>query len=69
MLNYWKILSVLLADFAETLTLCEKCPYSEFFWSIFSRVPTEYGDILRICPYSVRMQENTDLKNPEYGRF
>ena len=25
------------------VTLLEKCPYSEFFWSIFSPIPTEYG--------------------------
>ena len=24
-------------------SLREKCPCSEFFWSIFSRIPTEYG--------------------------
>ena len=26
--------------------LREKCPYLEFFWSVFSRVWTEYGEIL-----------------------
>ena len=25
------------------ITLCEKCPYSEFFCSVFSRVQSEYG--------------------------
>ena len=33
-----------------------------FFWSLFSRIRTEYGKMLRISPYSVRMQENTDQK-------
>ena len=47
----------------------EKCPYSEFVWSVFSRIRTEYGEILRISPYSVRMRENTDRKNSEYGHF
>ena len=28
----------------------------------FSRIRTEYGEILRISPYSVRMRENTDQK-------
>ena len=28
-----------------TLTLCKKCPYSEFFLSVFSRIRTEYGEI------------------------
>ena len=23
----------------------EKCPYSELFWSVFSCIPTEYGDV------------------------
>ena len=32
------------------------------FWSVFSRTWTEYGEILRISPYSVRMRENTDQK-------
>ena len=31
-------------------SLREKCPYSEFFWSVFSRIWT-------ISPYSVRMRE------------
>ena len=33
-----------------------------FFWSIPSRIWTEYGKILRISPYSVQMRENTDQK-------
>ena len=32
------------------------------FWSVFSRIQTEYGKILRISPYSVQMRENTDRK-------
>ena len=47
----------------------KKCPYSEFFWSVFSRIWTEYGDLLRISSYSVRMREKTDYKNFEYGQF
>ena len=41
----------------------------KFVWSVFSRIRTEYGEILRISPYSVRMRENTDRKNSEYGHF
>ena len=33
-----------------------------FFWSVFSRIRTEYGEILRISTYSVRMREKTDQK-------
>ena len=51
------------------LALREKSPYSELFWSAFSCIRTEYGEILRICPYLVRMWENADQNNSEYGRF
>ena len=47
----------------------EKRPYLEFFWSVLSRIWTEYGEILRISPYSIRIRENTDQKNSEYGHF
>ena len=36
-------------------TLREKCPNTEFFWSVFSHIRT-------ISPYSVRKRENTDQK-------
>ena len=49
--------------------LCDKCPHSELFWSVFSRIWTEYGEILRISPCSIRMRENTDQNNSEYGHF
>ena len=50
-------------------TLRENCPYLGFFWSAFSRIRTEYGEILRISSYSFRMRENTDQKNSEYEHF
>ena len=40
--------------------LHKMCPYSELFWSVSSRIWTEYGEILHISSYSVRMRENTD---------
>ena len=49
--------------------LREKCPYSELFWSVFSRIRTEYGKIQHISPYSVQIRENTDQNNSEYGYF
>ena len=49
--------------------LCEKCPYSEFFWSVFSRIRTEYGETRSISPYSVQMRGNKDQKKSEYGHF
>ena len=42
---------------------------SEFFWSVFSRIRTEYGEILCISPYSTGILENTDHKNSEYWHF
>ena len=50
-------------------TLRKKCLYSELFWSAFSRIQTEYGETLHISPYSVRMRENVDQSNSEYGLF
>ena len=47
----------------------KKCLYSELFWPVFFRIWTEYGDILRISPYSVQMRENTDHNNSKYGHF
>ena len=46
-------------------SLRKKCPYSEFFWSKFSRICTEYRDIQNISPYSILKQENTDQENSE----
>ena len=41
------------------LALREKCPITEFFWSVFSRIRTEYGDLRSKF---VQMRENTDQK-------
>ena len=58
----WKITTI-------SFTLREKCPYSEIFWSALSQ--SKCGKIrsrkLRISAYSVRMRENTNQKNSEYG--
>ena len=54
---------------ALCITLCEKCPYSEISWSVISRIRAEYGETLRISPYSVWMRENADQNNFEYGQF
>ena len=50
-------------------SLREKCSYSEFFWSVFSRIRTEYREILHIILYSVQIQENVDQKMSKYGHF
>ena len=33
--------------------LRKKCLYLKLFWSLFSRIWTEYGDIRSFSPYSV----------------
>ena len=44
---------------------CVKCVQIwSFFWSVFSRIRTEYGEIRNISPYSVQMRESTDQKKP-----
>ena len=42
-----------------------------FFWSVFSRIRNEYGEILRISPYSVRIRVNTEQKKLRisFGHF
>ena len=33
-----------------------------YFWSVFTCIRTEYGDLRSISAYSLRIQENTDQK-------
>ena len=42
-------------------SLREKCLYSELHWSIFSRIWTEYGEILQ----SFRIQSECEKFGPE----
>ena len=51
------------------ISLRKMFSYSELFWSAFSRIRTEYGEIRSISPYSVQMGENADQNNPKYGHF
>ena len=65
-------LRVTLSDFYRwdhECSLRKKCPYSELFWSAFSIIRTEYGEILCISPYSVRLRENAEQINSKYGHF
>ena len=50
-------------------SLREKCLCSELFWSVFSRIRTEYEEIRSISPYSVQMRGNTNQNNSEIGHF
>ena len=40
-------------------------PYSEFFYSVFFRIPTEQRDLQREFPYSVRTQENQNQQKSD----
>ena len=53
----------------QFMSLCKKCPYSEILWSVFSRIRTEYEDLLRKSPYSVRMREKIDRETPNVDIF
>ena len=46
----------------EKIRLVKTVQIRSFFWSVFSCILTEYQDLLRKSPYSVRIQENTDQK-------
>ena len=39
--------------FSLAIALPERSPYSHLFWSAFSRIRNEYGEILHISLYSV----------------
>ena len=43
----------------EYLLLRKMCPYLRLFWFVFSRIPSEYGE----------MRENADQHYSEYGHF
>ena len=65
--QYWKRKYFLFAfQIYEWVALRKKCPYSELFWSVLSRIQTEYGGI---SLYLVWMGENTDQSNSDYGLF
>ena len=50
-------------------SLRKKYLYSELFWSVFSHIRTEYGEIWSISQYSVQIRENVDQNNSEYIHF
>ena len=56
-------------ELIKNQSLCEKCPYLEFFWSIFFRICFEYGEIWSVSPYSVQMRMNADQKKSKYEHF
>ena len=52
--------------FFRLSSLRKKYPYLEFFWPRFSLIRSKYGDM---SSYSVRIRENEDQENSEYGHF
>ena len=54
--HIWNDTSIATKDLRENVQI------QRYFWSAFSRIRTEYGEIHRISLYSVRMRENTDQK-------
>ena len=67
----WVILTFLAVIFFcfSRFELCKKCPYSEFLWSVYSHIQTEYRDLSSKSSYSSQVKENTAQKNSEYGHF
>ena len=57
----------------KTLVLSHHCVKSvqipSYFWSVFSRIRTEYGEIRSISLYLVQMREMADQNNSEYRHF
>ena len=47
-----------------SFALRKKCPYSKLFWSAFSLMRTEYGEM-----YSFRMRESANQKIPNTDTF
>ena len=67
-INPFIALSITLSTILKC-TLRKTCPYLELFWSLFYLIQIEYEEIFRISPYSVRMKENADQNNSDYGHF
>ena len=44
------------------LVILKSAQIRSYFWSLFSCILSEDGDLQRKSPYSVRIQENTDQK-------
>ena len=69
LLTKFSITMIVIKINTSLVALREKCPQSEVFCSVFSHIWTEYGEIWIISPYSVRMGENKEQKNSDYGHF
>ena len=54
---------------SKSHTLRKKRLFLELLCFIFSHIRTEYGEIWSISPYYVKMRENADQNDSEYGQF
>ena len=63
LLSFWLIFCQFQSCIAhESVHFVKSVQIRSFIWSVFSCIRTEYGDLLRKSPCSVRIQENTDQK-------
>ena len=53
----------------SSFTAWKMCECGVFYFSIFFRIRTEYGDQLCKFPYSIRMRKITDQKSSGFGQF
>ena len=51
------------------VSLHKKCPYLGLFWSVFSRIWSEYREIWSISPHSVQMREMWTRITPNTDTF
>ena len=50
------------SEVAFELNCVKSVQIRSYFWSVFSCIRIEYGDLLRTSPYSIRIHENMDQK-------
>ena len=65
---FWERFYILIQK-VRTGSLREKCPYLKLLWSPYSRIGTEYDEILRISPYSVLMRKMRTRITPNTDTF
>ena len=51
------------------MSLLKKCPYSELFWSVFSRIRTEYSQIQSMFPYKSKCEKIRTRITPNMDTF
>ena len=70
--QYYRLVNDIKVTEVVLLTLHEKLLQSEFFWSVFCRIWTEYGEILcirRDTPYFTKFSPNGEKYGPEMLRI